>query len=194
MTVTRYYLTSNKYSRPMKKLSGVLAVVLHWTGNPGLSAMGNRHFFDNRKHGIAGYGSAHYIVGTEGEIIQCMPEDEVAYHCGSDRKDEASGKIYTDYARGKFGNFAALPDILSPNLCTIGVELCPIDASGNFTQRTTRAAVELCADILRRHGLDAQDLTTHHEVVGWKDCPRLWTEHPELFEKFKKEVAMWLAA
>ena len=69
------------------------------------------------------------------------------------------------------------------------MELCPIDNAGNFTDATINSAIELCADILTRYGLDAADLTTHHDVVGWKDCPKLWTDKPALFEAFKWSVA-----
>ena len=69
------------------------------------------------------------------------------------------------------------------------MELCPIDAAGNFSDATIGAAIELCADILTRYNLPVTALTTHHNVVGWKDCPKLWTEKPALFDAFCYSVA-----
>jgi len=77
------YLTVNEFSRPGKRLREVRGLVLHWVANPGSTAKANRDFFEGRKHGKNGYGSAHYIVDMDGSIIQCIPENEMAYHCGS---------------------------------------------------------------------------------------------------------------
>lgn len=187
LRIEKDYLTINPYSRPGRKLSGLLGVVMHWTANPRADAKANRNYFEARKDGRNGYGSAHYIVGTDGGIIQAIPENEVAYHCGSSQPDPASGKLYTDEARGRFGPYASGNN--SPNNCTIGIELCPTDSAGNFSDATIEAAAELCADICRRYALPVNVITTHHNVVGWKNCPKLWTERPYLFEAFKMSVA-----
>lgn len=187
MQIIHDFLTINEYSRPGKKLREVLAVVMHWTANPQANAKENRDFFESKKTGTGGYASAHYIIDQNGIIIAAVPENEVAYHTGSSAKDPASGKIYTDEARRRFGTYASEKN--SPNNCTIGVELCPTDNKGNFSDATIRAAVELCADICLRYKLTEKEITTHHNVVGWKDCPKLWTDKPALFEAFKTSVA-----
>ena len=119
MQIIHDFLTRNEYSRPGKKLQKVLAIVIHWTANPGANAKENRDFFESKKTGMGGYGSAHYIIYQNGIIIVAVPEDEVAYHCGSSDKDPASGKVYTDEARRRFGKYAS--ENSSPNLCTIEI-------------------------------------------------------------------------
>lgn len=188
MTVTKRFLTPNEWSRPQKPIHSIKDIVIHWTANPNANAMQNWHYFEAKKTGMGSYGSAHYIIGQDGETIQCIPENEVAWHCGSSQKDPASGKIYTDYARKKYGHYAVHWQTTSPNYCTIGIELCPTDWNGNFTEKTIEAAVELCADLCKRHKLTADDITTHHNIVGWKDCPRLWTNKPELLDAFRASV------
>lgn len=188
MQIIHDFLTRNEYSRPGKKLQKVLAIVIHWTANPNASAEANRRFFENRKTGMSGYGSAHFIIGTKGEILQAIPTNEIAYHVGSSQADPKSGQIYTDYAREKYGKYAQNPKTTSPNFCTIGIELCPTDNDGNFTDATINAAIELCAYLCRKNNLTPDDITTHHNVVGWKDCPRLWTKRPELLDAFKLSV------
>lgn len=187
MQVIHDFLTVNEYSRPARKLHKVLAIVIHWTANPSANAKENRDFFENKKAGTGGYASAHYIIDQNGIIVAAIPENEIAYHCGSSQKDPASGKVYTDEARRRFGNYAS--EKSSPNLCTLGVELCPTNARGDFSDATINTAIELCADICKRYGLTEEAITTHHNIVGWKDCPKLWTEKPQLLGAFKASVA-----
>ena len=186
MQIIHDFLTINEYSRPGRRIREMLGIVMHWTANPGANAKQNRDFFESKKTGMSGYGSAHYIIDQNGIIVAAIPENEVAYHCGSSDIDPASGKVYTDEARARFGYYASTSN--SPNNCTLGVELCPIDARGNFSGATIETAIELCADICKRYGLTAQAITTHHNIVGWKDCPKLWTEKPQLLEAFRQSV------
>ena len=188
MTITREFITPNEYSRPQKPIRELLGIVIHWTANPNANAEQNRFYFEAKKTGMGGYGSAHFIIGQDGTILQIIPTREIAYHCGSSQKDPASGQIYTDYARKKFKHYAVHWQTTSPNYCTIGIELCPTDYDGNFTQKTIESAIDLCVYLCKKHGLTADDITTHHDIVGWKDCPRLWTNKPELLNAFKMSV------
>ena len=185
--VTERLLTPNEYSRPGTKRRQTLGLVMHWTANPHADALANVRYFENRKTGLSGYGSAHYVISQDGLVIRCIPELEVAYHCGSSQVDPASLKVYTDLARRLFPDYCYKST--SPNLCTIGVELCPIDSAGRFADATLEAACDLAADIMVRYKLDTERLVTHHDVVGWKDCPRWWVKHPEAFGAFKLQVA-----
>lgn len=186
MQIIHDFLTINEYSRPARKLREVRAIVLHWTANPDANAKQTRDFFENKKTGLGGYGSAHYIVDQNGLIYAAVPEYEVAYHCGSSEPDPKSGRVYTDEARRRFGGYC--DERSSPNNCTIGIELCPQAAAGFFTAATLSAAVELCADLCKRYKLSAKDITTHHDVVGWKDCPKSWATNPEILQDFRTRV------
>lgn len=187
MQIEEKFLTINKYSRPGLKLEAIKTIVMHWTANPVANACDNRNFFEQRKYGHDGYGSAHYIIDQDGTIIQCMPLDEVAYHCGSSKPDPVSNKIYTDLARQKFGVYYTVYS-KTPNFVTLSIELCPTDDKGNFTEETIISAIELCQMLVDRFALTADDIITHHDVVGWKDCPRLWINNPLLFQQFKQRV------
>lgn len=188
MQISSMLLTKSPYNRSGKELSDVLGVVMHWTGAPLQTASEVRDYFESLGGGREGrYASSHFIVGIRGEVVQCIPTNEVAYHCGSHTADPASGKIYTDEARRRFGKFAEKPT-LTPNYCTIGIELCALNSDGEFNDPTTNAAAKLVARLLLAYRLDTRDVTTHHDVVGWKDCPRLWTQKPQLFSLFKERV------
>ena len=135
MKITDALLTPNKYSRPQIPLKSVKKVVLHYVGNPKSSAMANRNYFENQKSG-GRYVSSHYIVGLEGEILRCVPENEVAY-CSN-----------------------------SANTYSISIECCHPDATGKFTEETTNSAAELCAYLLKKYGLKVDDLIRHYDVTG----------------------------
>jgi N-acetylmuramoyl-L-alanine amidase len=178
MNIQRELLTVNPFSRPGKKLAGVKALVVHWVANPGTSAMANRNYFESLKkqsldNADARYASAQFIVGLTGEIVQCIPSEEMAYHAGA--------KKYTPEAKGRLGPI--------PNTCTVGIELCHPKADGKFTEATLDAATELCALLCVQFGLNPlADIWTHHAVTE-KPCPRWFVDHPEDFESFKQAVS-----
>ncbi len=135
MKITDALLTPNKFSRPQIPLKTVKKVVLHYVGNPNSTAMANRNYFENQKNG-GRYVSSHYIVGLDGEILRCVPENEVAY-CSN-----------------------------QANTYSISIECCHPDATGKFTDATTASAAELCAYLLKKYGLKVDDLIRHYDVTG----------------------------
>jgi N-acetylmuramoyl-L-alanine amidase len=192
MKVIEQLLTINQYSRPGRKPIEVKGIILHWTGMPMQRARGTWNFFEYDCPKDGHYSSAHYIIDLNGDIYHAVPDNEVAYHCGSIHPDKASGRIYTDWARKKFGRYAENSNVNSPNNCTIGIEMCVIDTTGNYTIETTDAAAELVAMLLRKYNLTADDIGTHQMVVGWKDCPRYWALYPDQFIRFKDIVEIFM--
>jgi N-acetylmuramoyl-L-alanine amidase len=188
MKMIEKFLTVNQYSRPGRTIGDVKAIILHNGGIPGQRASAIYNFFNYDCPKTRHYSSSQYGIDIDGTVYRWVPDNEVAYHCGSSQNDPASGRIYTDWARAKFGRFAERPDINSPNNCTVGIELCIIDGKGNFTPETLAAAIELTAKLIKDHGLRIDDVGTHHMVVGWKDCPRLWTNEPVRFDEFREAV------
>lgn len=169
MKIEQKLLTPNKYSRPRTKLNAVKGIVIHWVANPNTSALSNRNFFENRKAGKTNYGSAHYIVGLKGEIIQCLPDNEVGYHVGSN--------VYTSHALKRLGSY--------PNATTIGIEMTHIDWNGRFSKETYDATLELAVSLLKKYKLTENDLWLHKTVVGWKDCAKWFVDNPAEWTKFK---------
>jgi N-acetylmuramoyl-L-alanine amidase len=188
MKIQEKLLTVNQYSRPGKKLSEKRALILHWVGVGGQRAEAVRSYFDKSCPKEKRYASAQYCIDLDGTVFRLIPDDEVAYHCGSSQPDPESKKIYTDWAREVFGKYASDPAGNSPNNASLGVELCVIDNEGNFTSDTLAAARDLTVFLCAKYQISIERIGTHKMVVGWKDCPLLWAKRPELFEAFKKEV------
>ena len=157
MNIIKMYLTPNKYSRPQTPLKKVTKIAVHWVGNAGSSAKGNRNYFESLKDKHI-YASSHYIIGLEGEIIQCIPESEISYA--------------TNQA----------------NSYSISIENCHPDNTGKFNDKTLHSLIDLCVDICKRYNLDPlKDIIRHYDISG-KCCPKYWVEHPDDFLKFKTTV------
>jgi N-acetylmuramoyl-L-alanine amidase len=145
----------------------------HWVAIPNSSAMDNRYYFENRNHGKTCYGSAHEIVDSNGDVVLAIPPNEMAYHVGS--------KTYTDEALAVLGEY--------PNDCTYGIECTHIDWEGNMTKETLETLANRCADLCKKYDLNPiTDIWTHKQVVGWKNCPKYFVDHPDKFEAFKIKV------
>ena len=72
-------LTVNPYSRPGTALEQVNGIVIHYTANPGTTAKQNRDYFEGLSHSGETSASSHFVIGIDGEIVQCIPCNEIAY-------------------------------------------------------------------------------------------------------------------
>jgi N-acetylmuramoyl-L-alanine amidase len=183
MTIEQKFLPNSKWTRPGIVRQGTKAIVMHWIAAPGQTPEQVIEFWKNRKNA---YGSAHYVIGTEGRVVQTLPENEVAYHCGS--------QTYTPYATALLGKQATSNKSKgTPNHFSIGIEMSHIDWEGTFTEDTLESAARLCAQLCKRYKLDPfKHITTHNMIVGWKDCPKQWVKEPWRLELFKRYVASLL--
>ena len=129
-------LTENPYSRPGDSVSKIRGIVIHYTANPGSTAMQNRNYFEGLKDSHETKASSHFIVGLEGEIVQCIPTWEVAY---------ASNERNSD---------------------TISIETCHRSADGSYTEETYQSMVELTAWLCKKFDLTEKDVIRHYDVTG----------------------------
>lgn len=165
-------LTPNKYSRTQAPLKGVLGVVVHYVANTKTSALLNRNFFENRKLGTTDYGAAHYIVDLNGDVIRCIPDNEVAYHAGA--------KVYKPMVVKDLHN--------APNSYTLGIECTHIKNSGEMSPETYNTTLELCVDLCKKYKLNPlTQLFIHYEITG-KDCHKWFVSNPAEWVKFKNLV------
>lgn len=156
--VTVNYLTVNEYSRPGTKLRNVNAIVIHYVGNPGTTAAQNRSYFEGLKDGHGTSASSHYIVGLDGEIIQCVPLDEISY-----ASNERNGD-------------------------TIAIECCHPDETGKFNPATYDSLIKLTAALCKTYGLSPDtDIIRHYDITG-KRCPLYFVSNEDEWYGFKLAV------
>lgn len=136
VVIEKDYLTPNIYSRPQTPLKDINAIVIHYTANPGTSAANNRSYFEGLAQKKTTYASSHYIIGLEGEVVQCVPLNEISF-ASNDR-----------------------------NLDTVAIECCHGDETGQFNEATYQSLVALTASLCVEFGLEEEDIIRHYDVTG----------------------------
>lgn len=129
-------LTVNPYSRPGIETDRIRGIVIHYTANPGATAQQNRDYFESLKDTGKTSVSSNFIVGLDGEIIQCVPTWEVAY-ASNDRNND-----------------------------TVSIECCHPDETGAFQKETYVSMVQLTAWLCEKFGLTSEDVVRHYDVTG----------------------------
>lgn len=102
MNIEDRLLVINPYSRSGEKQGKIQKIIVHWVGNANTSAIANRNYFNNLATTHTTSASSHYIIGLNGEIIRCIPENEVAFHSGSysmNRKSIGIEDCHPDWRR-----------------------------------------------------------------------------------------------
>ena len=145
-------LDVNAYSRPGINTDTITGIVIHYTANPGSTAQENRDYFNSLQYTQETEASSNFVIGLDGEIIQCVPTWEVAY---------ASNER---------------------NMDTVSIECCHPDDSGAFTDETYRSLVQLTAWLCEKFDLNQDDVIRHYDVTGkicpkyFVDHEDEWTE------------------
>ena len=157
MEIQQKLLTINQYSRPGTKIGKIKNIVVHWVGNAGSTAIANRNYFESLKEKKS-FASAHYVIGLQGEIIQCVPESEIAYHANN------------------------------ANRYSIGIEVCHPDWIGKFTGETYSSLIFLLVDLCKRYSLEPTQTIIRHYDVTKKLCPKYYVEHSGAWLQLKQDV------
>ena len=136
--IDQQLLTVNPYSRPGKRLLEVNDIVVHYVANPCSTALENRNYFEGLKDQTGSKTtsvSSHFVIGLEGEVVQCVPLNEVAYASNNRNSD------------------------------TISIECCHPDETGKFYDSTYQTLVNLCAYLCVEFDLKPDDVIRHYDVT-----------------------------
>ena len=156
-------LTINSYSRPGTQSDKIHNIVIHYTANPGTSAKQNRNYFEGLKDSKKTRASSHFIVGIEGEIVQCVPTWEIAY-ASNDRNSD-----------------------------TVSIETCHLKSDGAYTDDTYDSLVHLTAWLCEKFGLTEEDVIRHYDITGkicpkhFVDDEDAWKDFKEDVKKMLEE-------
>lgn len=157
--ITQELIQVNPNSRPQDPLEKVKGVVIHHALDEGTSAEQIRSYYDSLAETKKAYASAHFIIGLDGEIIQCIPLNEIAY---------ASNKRNVD---------------------TIAIEFCYDDSTGKPTAAGYDSMVKLTKWLSDTFHLKQKNIMTHLEATGsGKICPKYYVENEAAWKQFLTDV------
>lgn len=138
--VKQEFIRKNIFSRPDVSRRKINNIVLHYVANPGSSAEGNRNYFDSLADQDSQKGgtstSSRFIVGLEGEVIQCIPINEIAYANAPRNED------------------------------TLSIEVCHPDDTGKYSDATYESVVRLTAWLCTQLKLKSSDVVRHYDING----------------------------
>ena len=130
--IEQQFIEVDGAARPGRALEEVNGIVIHYVANPGSSAKANRNYFNKPDTRV----SSHFIVGLDGEIIQCVPLYEEAVASNSRNAD------------------------------TISIEVCHPDESGKFSNVTMDSLIRLTSWLADTCRLGRNDIIRHYDVTG----------------------------
>ena len=158
-------LTVNEYSRPGEALPEVKNIFIHYTANVGTTAEQNKSYFQSLAETHERSASAHFIIGFDGVIVQCIPTAEIAYA------------------------------VKERNYDSISIECCFLDESGQFTQETYDKLIELTAWLLHKFELEPEDVLRHYDEGGkicpkyYVEHEEAWQQFLRDLERYMERVA-----
>jgi len=159
MNITKNFLSlgkmargdTNNTTRPLLFTKPLEKIIIHWIGPYAHAPASVRNWWENGSDGKGVRASAHFVVKDE-FVLQCLPLNEVGWHSGNMR-----------------------------NYSSIGIEVSPKDATGEFSEKTINTLRELVGHIKKETNRNLE-LERHFDGFQKKDCPRFYTPLTSLFE------------
>lgn len=160
----------SSYNYNEGNINRIKYIVIHYVGALG-GAKANCEYYGSKYIG----SSAHYFVGHNGEIWQCIEDQNIAWHCGA-----------KSYKHSECRNSNA-----------IGIEMCvhkrntsnlnAEDKDWYFEDATVSSTIELTKYLMKKYGISIDHVIRHYDVTG-KICPNPYVYNNGLhtWNKFKE--------
>lgn len=170
-----------------KPASAQKYIMLHDTEGTadGLSTVA---WWDSNGAGVA----AHFVVNTDGTIVQCVPLDKIAHHAGfGDAGHNAQFGVEDESRDDKVGTVPIgswAPDY-GMNSYSIGIEMVHVGGSGDYPIAQLDAVDALIAYIDAYYGFESQ--ITDHKAwrSGNSDTSPEFARHLESYQRYRVHAA-----
>lgn len=148
-------------SRPNEKIDKIFKVILYHAPLKNQSAIKNRNYINNLKYQDNIFCSYHYIIGLKGEIINIIPENELAIHTG----------------------------ILEFDKHSLGVCICYNDSTINkINYKTLNSLENLSRHLVKKYNLNpTYDLIRCYDIIN-KRSPLFFVDDPYYYFDFKESL------
>lgn len=163
----------SKYNFNKGSVSRIKYIVIHYVGALGGAEDNCRYYGGGNRN-----ASAHYFVGFNGEVWQCVEDANIAWHCGASSYKHAECR----------------------NANSIGIEMCvrkkntksmgATDKDWYFEDATVEAAAELTRYLMNKYGVPASHVIRHYDVTG-KICPNpyVYNTSAHTWDEFKRKIS-----
>lgn len=163
----------SKYNFNKGSVSRIKYIVIHYVGALGGAEDNCRYYGGGNRN-----ASAHYFVGFNGEVWQCVEDANIAWHCGASSYKHAECR----------------------NANSIGIEMCvrkkntksmgATDKDWYFEDATVEAAAELTRYLMNKYGVPASRVIRHYDVTG-KICPNpyVYNTSAHTWDEFKRKIS-----
>ncbi|MDE6873656.1 MAG: N-acetylmuramoyl-L-alanine amidase [Lachnospiraceae bacterium] len=136
LNITELFLTPNVYTRPQNSLKEVKGIIIHYVAGAGTTAVETRNYYEGLKVNSTSKTaeSCHFIIGSDGEIVQCIPTDEIACASGARNED------------------------------TIAITFCHPQADGEPSAQTYDSLLKLTTYLCKTYGLTKDAVLRHSDL------------------------------
>ncbi len=146
--ITERFLTVSEYSRPGAKLEKVNGIIVHaapdtastasdnWTYYEGLQSKAAESMGTDLVTAVPVKESVHFIIDLSGEIIQCIPLEEISLSAKERNYD------------------------------TISIEYCYKEADGKLSDETSESLIGLLSWLCDEYKLDRSQVLRHSDVTN----------------------------
>lgn len=170
MTINKLLTTVNFNNT--NNVGRIKYIVIHYVGALG-GAKANCEYYKS----VNRNASAHYFVGFEGEVWQCVEDGDVAWHCGAKKYKHADCR----------------------NSNSIGIEMCvrkkstatmsSADRDWYFEDATVASTIELTKELMKKYNIPADRVIRHYDVTG-KTCPAPYVHDENAWKAFKNALTV----
>ena len=129
-------VSRDRQGTPATRRQPIRALVLHDTG--GKTAEGALSWFESAQSGV----SAHYIIGKDGQVFRCVPDEQIAWHAGHSR----------------------LWGRENVNWFSLGLEIVDDNDSDPYPAAQMDSLIWLAEDLCRRHALTLGGIVGHQHI------------------------------
>lgn len=163
-------LTAYNYSR-RNDTERIKYIVIHYFGS--LATAKNLADYWAGKYVGA---SAHYAVGHDGDVYQCVADGDIAWHCGA--------KAYRHPACRNSNSIGIEMAVYKQNTKTMNAS----DRDWYFSPETMEAAAGLVRGLMETYHVPVGNVLRHHDVTG-KTCPAPFVHDSAAWESFKRALS-----
>ncbi len=160
MNIENRFLTKNEMTRSCEPIKNVKRIILCGSNIKNVSSLKYRNYIDNFRFKDETYLSFHYIIDLNGNIIRCIPEEEISWSTN-------------------------LFDIDSSSISL----LILTDEYDNISIDSFNSQVKVIRELCEKYLLDPlEDVILNNGITGRRN-PSYYLDNTYKFEKLRKQIS-----